>query len=372
MAVTKTAYRFTIHLSILRKIFALCLFVCFVANGSFAEEPEYLKRSIRAMGMGNAFVAVANDGNALYYNPAGLQSLQYHIYEFLSIGATYNKNLEDLSELDSSNTTAAFGNLVGRNVHTEIDLAALNILAPGWGYSFFGGFRLSSSINNPVIPYFKLKTYVQYGLIFGLASDFRDEELDIGVSLKQVSRQGIGKIVHMVDLLDDDFASQIEDEFVLHTKQSYDLGAIYHFDQISNFEIRAACVLRNIGGMDFGGSGMVPMSMDVGLASESEYAGIDILMAIDYIDLTNALTEFRSIQRNLKMGAEAGVFKRSNGRHTLSARFGLNGLYLTYGFSINVPYLPLNIDFAVWSEEIGNVAGEIEDRRRSLQLSFTF
>jgi len=32
----------------------------------------------RALGMGGAFVAVANDANALYYNPAGLALIEDH------------------------------------------------------------------------------------------------------------------------------------------------------------------------------------------------------------------------------------------------------------------------------------------------------
>ncbi|NQU65999.1 MAG: hypothetical protein HQ517_17205, partial [SAR324 cluster bacterium] len=153
----------------------------------------------------------------------------------------------------------------------------------------------------------------------------------------------------------------------------YDLGFIYHLDQISNLETKVAYVIRNIGEMDFGTAGVIPMTMDVGISSESEIAGFDFIFAADYVDLTNKLTAHRSYLRNLKVGVEVGCFKRSNGHHALSMRLGLNAIYYpSIGFSINIPGLPIKIDYAAWSEEIGFLAGKIEDKRQSANVSINF
>jgi len=42
------------------------------AQNDDAQEPLFLFRSARPMGLGNAFEAVADDINALHYNPAGI------------------------------------------------------------------------------------------------------------------------------------------------------------------------------------------------------------------------------------------------------------------------------------------------------------
>jgi len=61
---------------------ALLLLLCFASN-SIAQDAgqpgEFLRWGVgcRALGMGRAFVAVANDASAIYWNPAGLMSLRY-------------------------------------------------------------------------------------------------------------------------------------------------------------------------------------------------------------------------------------------------------------------------------------------------------
>ncbi|HGJ64289.1 TPA: hypothetical protein ENS27_02740, partial [bacterium] len=41
-----------------------------------AENWDFQYRGVRAMGMGNAFGAVSDDGDAFYYNPSGLTSIR--------------------------------------------------------------------------------------------------------------------------------------------------------------------------------------------------------------------------------------------------------------------------------------------------------
>jgi len=354
-----------------------CLILLIVSNiytqGVFADEPEHLRQSVRALGMGGAFVAVANDEYALYYNPAGLQAVQQTVIEILTAGATTNQNLLDLADVETDDTTATFGDLVGQSIYTEINLGAMSITAPGWGYSIFGNLFFKSVINNPQVPFFELQAFVQYGMVGGFGMSFMDELLDVGLTMKSVTRAGITKTVHVYDLLDDEFADTLEDDFSERDAISHDIGVIYHFDQIANLETKVAYVMRNIGDLDFGTAGEIPMTMDIGISAESEIAGLDFIFAVDYVDLMNRLTEHESYLRNLKAGAEVGIFKRSNGHHALSVRLGLNAShYLSTGFTVNIPGLPIKIDYAAWSEEIGLLAGKNEDKRQSAHVSINF
>jgi hypothetical protein len=273
---------------------------------------------------------------------------------------------------NSSNSNAFLGKLVGNKIYLEANLGLLSVSGPGWGYSIFGNTLLDNTVHNPTVPYFEIKTYVQYGVVGGLAFDFMDELLDVGATFKMVSRRGVGKTVHIVDFLDDDFSKNIEKEFDAKTLFSPDVGAIYHLDQLYNLQTKVAFVMKNVGGMDFGSSGKIPMTFDMGVSTESELVGFDIIMALDYVDITGKTTRKKSFSRNLKMGVEVGVFKRTNGHHALSFRVGRNGPYSTMGFTLNPPYIPIKIDYANWSEEVGLVGGEIEDKRQSVQLAFNF
>ena len=57
-----------------------------------ASEPAFVRESLRARGMGNAFTAVANDEMLFFYNPAGLRSVIYNIYEIVGFNFTINEN----------------------------------------------------------------------------------------------------------------------------------------------------------------------------------------------------------------------------------------------------------------------------------------
>ncbi|MEY8218369.1 MAG: hypothetical protein RPT13_08535, partial [SAR324 cluster bacterium] len=151
-------------------------------------------------------------------------------------------------------------------------------------------------------------------------------------------------------------------------------GVIYHFDSYHNMEPKVAFSLQNIGGLDFEGAGKVPMTMNIGVSTESEFNGFDMILAADYRDLAdsqgmvskgNIMTE-----RNIKIGVEFGWQKLFNGHHLISFRAGRNGPYNSVGWSMNL--FGFKVDFAKYSEEIGGYAGELEDKRTSLQVSLIF
>jgi len=360
----------------LRHLLSIFLLIAFLTPLSvitaYGDEPQYIKRSVRALGMGNAFIAVANDENALFYNPAGLHAIQQHIFEVITLNATINKNIIDLIDESDDDQAETIGQLVGEKLHADANLGLMSMSGPGWGYSIFGSFLFDAKIRNRTVPYLELKTYLQYGAIGGIALSFLDETLVAGANYKVVSRNGVGTDVHIVDFLDDDFSDQIEDDFTTKTGASPDFGLTYKFDAYYNWEPKVAVVVRNIGGMDFGSTGEIPMTIDLGFATQSEFAGFDVILALDVIDLAQEATVYKSFKRNLKMGLEIGMLKRSNSHHALSYRIGRNGPYSTWGISLNIPYFPMMFDYANWSEEVGNVAGDIEDNRQALQFSFNF
>ena len=67
-----------------------------------ASEPAFVREGLRARGMGNAFTAVANDEMLFFYNPAGLRSVNYNIYEIVGYNFTTNENTINLGNASSS------------------------------------------------------------------------------------------------------------------------------------------------------------------------------------------------------------------------------------------------------------------------------
>ena len=342
-----------------------------------AAEPAFIRESIRARGMGNAFTAAANDEMLLFYNPAALRSVYYNMYEVVGFNTTTNENTINLGKSSSSFST--IGSLAGKKIYNEANLGLLSHVNSRFGWSFFSNGLVDIQVRNPIIPYLETKAYVQTGLAGGMAWSFLDYQLDLGLGVKLVQRSGIDTKLHIFDeaiieFTEDTKTTKLQKKFVSKAAFAPDAGVIYHFDSYHNMEPKVALSLQNIGGLDFEGAGKVPMTMNIGVSTESEFNGFDLILAADYRDLAdsqgmiskgNIMTE-----RNIKIGVEFGWQKLFNGHHLISIRAGRNGPYNTVGWSLNL--FGFKVDFAKYSEEIGGYSGELEDKRTSLQVSLIF
>jgi len=362
---------------VFRRVSVLLYFWILFAPQLQAAEPAFIRESIRARGMGNAFTAAANDEMLLFYNPAALRSVYYNMYEVVGFNTTTNENTINLGK--SSSGFSTIGSLAGKKIYNEANLGLLSHVNSRFGWSFFSNGLVDIQVRNPIIPYLETKAYVQTGLAGGMAWSFLDYQLDLGLGVKLVQRSGIDTKLHIFDeaiieFTEDQKTTKLQKKFVSKAAFAPDAGVIYHFDSYHNMEPKVAFSLQNIGGLDFEGAGKVPMTMNIGVSTESEFNGFDMILAADYRDLAdsqgmiskgNIMTE-----RNIKIGVEFGWQKLFNGHHLISIRAGRNGPYNSVGWSMNL--FGFKVDFAKYSEEIGGYAGELEDKRTSLQVSLIF
>ena len=342
-----------------------------------AAEPAFIRESIRARGMGNAFTAAANDEMLLFYNPAALRSVYYNMYEVVGFNITTNENTINLGK--SSSGFSTIGSLAGKKIYNEVNLGLLSHVNSRFGWSFFSNGLVDIQVRNPIIPYLETKAYVQTGLAGGMAWSFLDYQLDLGLGVKLVQRSGIDTKLHIFDeaiieFTEDQKTTKLQKKFVSKAAFAPDAGVIYHFDSYHNMEPKVAFSLQNIGGLDFEGAGKVPMTMNIGVSTESEFNGFDMILAADYRDLADSQEMISKgnimTERNIKIGVEFGWQKLFNGHHLISIRAGRNGPYNSVGWSMNL--FGFKVDFAKYSEEIGGYAGELEDKRTSLQVSLIF
>ena len=366
-----TALKIQKHLSTL-----LCLWIFFMPTGH-ATEPAFVQESLRARGMGNAFTAVANDEKLFFYNPAGLRSVNYNIYEIVGFNFTTNENTINLGNTSSKGST--LGEIAGRKIYVEGNLGLLSHVNSRFGWSLFQNTMIDIQVRNPVFPYLETRSYVQAGLAGGIAWSFLDYQLDVGVGAKLIQRAGIDTKFHVFDeaiieLTEDNKYTKLSKKFENKTAFAPDAGVIYHFDHVPNLQPKIAISLQNIGGLDFNNAGKIPMTMNLGISTESELGGFDIILAADYHDLTNAqnlVSTGNSIsERNIKFGTEIGFNKLFNGHHLFSVRAGRNGPYNSAGWTMNL--FGFKIDVAKYAQEVGGYSGELMDKRTSLQLSLIF
>jgi len=362
---------------VFRRVSVLLYFWILFAPQLQAAEPAFIRESIRARGMGNAFTAAANDEMLLFYNPAALRSVYYNMYEVVGFNTTTNENTINLGKSSSSFST--IGSLAGKKIYNEANLGLLSHVNSRFGWSLFSNGLLDIQVRNPIIPYLETKAYVQTGLAGGMAWSFLDYQLDLGLGVKLVQRSGIDTKLHIFDeaiieFTEDTKTTKLQKKFVSKAAFAPDAGVIYHFDSYHNMEPKVAFSLQNIGGLDFEGAGKVPMTMNIGVSTESEFNGFDMILAADYRDLADSQEMISKgnimTERNIKIGVEFGWKKLFNGHHLISLRAGRNGPYNSVGWSMNL--FGFKVDFAKYSEEIGGYAGELEDKRTSLQVSLIF
>ena len=362
---------------VFRRVSVLLYFWILFAPLLQAAEPAFIRESIRARGMGNAFTAAANDEMLLFYNPAALRSVYYNMYEVVGFNTTTNENTINLGKSSSSFST--IGSLAGKKIYNEANLGLLSHVNSRFGWSLFSNGLLDIQVRNPIIPYLETKAYVQTGLAGGMAWSFLDFQLDLGLGVKLVQRSGIDTKLHIFDeaiieFTEDQKTTKLQKKFASKAAFAPDAGVIYHFDSYHNMEPKVAFSLQNIGGLDFEGAGKVPMTMNIGVSTESEFNGFDMILAADYRDLADSQEMISKgnimTERNIKIGVEFGWQKLFNGHHLISIRAGRNGPYNSVGWSMNL--FGFKVDFAKYSEEIGGYAGELEDKRTSLQVSLIF
>ena len=144
----------------------------------------------------------------------------------------------------------------------------------------------------------------------------------------------------MIELIEESKYTKLSKKFENKAAFAPDAGATYHFDGVHNLHPKISISLQNIGGLDFNNAGKVPMTMNMGISTESELGGFDIILAADYHDLTNAqnlVSKGNPItERNIKFGTEIGWKKLFNGHHLFSVRAGRNGPYNSAGWTMNL------------------------------------
>jgi len=275
----------------MKKLLSLVFFVSFVSVSLFprpATAQIFEAVGTRAQGMGGAFVAVADDASATWWNPAGLAS-----------GAYFSSIIERASTDDPG--TPAAGGPARRDTSSGVA-----ITVPSLGLSY----------------YHLTVAEVRPGSIAGSASDRQDSEAE-GVDLRLLSvhrfaatiGQSIGShlvIASTLGLLRGGVATSSEaasTDAIAHasaldvhteTHGDIDLGAM-----VSTRSLRLGMAVKHVTAPTFGG-GDTEMTLDrqvrAGLAVPTHVSGAPLMLAAD-ADLTKTPTANGDAQ-HVAAGAE--------------------------------------------------------------------
>jgi hypothetical protein len=217
----------------------------FFVRSSFAGEAliygihqQYI--TTRAMGMGNAHVAVADDAHAMFFNPAGLKQLtESHTNLFIRAG--YDPDILDFAdEIDKAGSDAqAISDVIEAHYGEHYSLRGPSIggayANSKWSVAFIpADVSVEAAIHRATGPAVNLLAYQDSTLAFGRAwnlKNMRTGTLDIGLTSKLIYRANLNKIVSIVNIQNDKLIAKEDANEGLTA--DFDIGAMWHLPEYS-------------------------------------------------------------------------------------------------------------------------------------------
>lgn len=330
-----------------------------------------LYQGARAQAMGGAFVAVADDEQAIFMNPAGLAGIQKHRLSYIA------GSLEVAQDVVGSLTSlSSFGGgsgdsinaLMGKDIYGRAQVAP-SFVMPGFGVSILVDGQTAVLARNKALPNIVIGyqttngVQVGYGLSLGRkgrrgsasGGDFR-----IGVAGKILWRRGGYRTVGLTEMLNlsEDALQSLAGEYGRGI--GFDAGMQYLIPINSRLTASAGVAMTEIGGITFtSAADPQPSNLSAGMAFKYTLPRAQLTLAYDYRNIL-ALTDWR---KRSHLGFEAQL-------PVLSLYAGLNQGYLTYGFSFDAWLM--KVTAVSYGEEIGTALSQDPMRRYLLNLTFAF
>ncbi len=336
----------------------LALSLCAPGSGAgAAEQPPPTLEGIRPLGMGNAFVAVVDDRNVLYTNPAGLAHLERTSFSGVGVhGGVDDELFEVISFVqDHEDEFADFEN-VDQEFYDELApyddrwvaadaQAYVDLTRPYLGLGVYTSGRAQFKIDRGVYEPRVWADLVDDTVgVIGAAMNLGRADLRVGGALKGIWRRTSTRALSAREVSDFDPEEIVDDLEKARPGFSMDLGVTW---QRPGSAWTLGAVARDAAGY-VGGEG-IDTALDLGAAwrpvRRSEGVIRQVLLASD---LRNTLQD-EPFPRKLNLGAEVSF-------PILALRGGFQEGYGSVGASLGLPVLTL--DYAYYGRELGRFPGD--------------
>lgn len=343
-----------------------------------AKQLPVFYQGVRPLGMGGAFTAVADDENAMFYNPAGLNKVEgFGGLQLVPPQVSLSENTidfaRDLQDLESTASDAEqavlasdlLNKFLGEHLHLRASLFpsftmhnfGLGVLAQG----VFDG-EVHNALGANVLEVDARADLALLGS-FALGFNLLGRPLSLGVTGKAVRREKLDQTYSANDLVQTDGIDFDRDKRD-GSGIGFDLGMIYVLPVIMKPSV--GVTLQNVGDLDLGDAGDMKQQLNAGVAVPLPIPiGLGkAVAAVDVVDITKAVGTDDDLAKRMHAGLEYKL------PLILTLRGGLHQGYGSVGASID--FWLLKLDYAYYAEEIGAFAGQQEDYRHALQLTLGF
>ncbi len=332
-------------------------------------QPMY--RSPHYAAMGGAYVALVEEDDALYLNPAGLAASKDLKLKYMVVDTELSSSvLTDgpaIATALQSFSGSSIDAILGKNAFFKAT-ATPTLVGPNlaFGYLYDGQVALRSE--NAAYPQINVGYRTTQGGQVGWGTTIggvgrpsrRKALLRFGVAAKMLSRRGGYRNIPISTLLTAS-TDAVKDIFG-DAKIGYgvDAGLQGLWRVSKRFSLLGGVSMTDIGHTSFGdGPDLIPMNLSYGIAGRTELSFARLTVAYDY---QNALTDADWRRKN-HLGAELAL-------PLLSLYAGLNQVYMTYGAAFDL--WVFRVSGAIYTEEQGGLIRQSPERRFALRLGLNF
>ncbi len=391
----------------IRYLFVSVILLCLGGVFTLQAQTGELRRpfqGVRNLGMGNTGIALSFDENALFYNPAGLASVDSILVGFPILGEISDDSVSNFNEIrklvKDGNTAEIVALLMGKRVHFR-GLIDLNLIMPFGEVMTYGvasglESQFDLQVRNPVSVEIDFGFRVDRITNLGFGMPVGRGRWLVGAGIESVQRcefpqtpATIGTILNSDDLGSTfDFCDPTK-VTNLERAQTFNFGFQRRLETASAMKMIWGMSAYNVGGLKFKRSDNETnpsdqnLELSTGLSWQPSWGPVRMLYAIDLRDLTMKHADDTYCQSNkgtdciwkrLHIGTEFGFFPIDSGASTFAVRAGFNQGYFTYGFEFNpfIFFRFLNIQYAVYKTETGEKIGDRPDKRKVFQINFGF
>lgn len=369
------------HRSSIKKVLfsGAMFFALFSANPVSAEPFSY--ETGRSLGMGGACVAIADDHQALYCNPAGLALQKQSSYSVLNVSAERNdgydnvsSNIDKLSDTDTpaarSTNFNALMQIMGEKSYQAWNAMAYYLGSTGFGIGAIHRESEFIAVENPASPKVVSKIYKDTILSGSIARDFGEAQILFkdramgwwGATLKFASRKTGEHSFYARDF------SALTSELLQDTDRTgtaldFDLGALWQLN--NSWQTSIGIFAGNILSSDYSAeAGTMKRQFAIGTSIKPLTGPPErnekLILAVDYWETGDDRTGLSKVRAGMQI-------RLSKNLHLMA---GLRGGYPTAGLAL--AWNDLKIQAATYGEEIGQRPGEREDRRTSASFNLEF
>lgn len=364
-----------------KKVFIFFLLLCLNVS---AQEISYLGRSPRALLMGDAFTAVADDEFTLFYNVASLARNTGLTLTPLNPSFEFTNPLGDLDRFKnfpSNDTQGIVDRLLGFPVYLKAS-AFPGLKMSSFGFSLFASSSNSFVIRNATHPTLNLKSALNRGFIAGYSHSFGDgavkqdggytpgQRTSFGMSVKHYNTEGIdGNFdifgTGLLSAVTSGIGGLSDLKSALGSAKGSGWGFDFGFEYMvsSRFsQLSFGASILDAGGTSFektGGVGDVPsqdMLINAGAAFRQDFGIIDYTVALDLHPIQTGM----SLIRMVHVGMELNI-------PFLSIYGGYSEGYPSYGVGFNL--WPFKVYMGLYSVELGTELRQEQGKRAVFSLN---